>query len=257
MTERVFVSRSAGPVVLGLSLPVGSVRVQVDPDLPVARVVLSTDDASGPAAEAVGRARSRQDGQAFGIEVPEMPDNVMVQGTRGNVVFQSMGRVHGTVTGMTIVNGRIISGGGQDMPSVSPIIATVHLPAGSSLAVVSTSADAEVFGFVNRIEFRSVSGDLDADIVCALDASTTSGDINAGRVTEQITARSVSGDIDVALYNGRSADLTTTSGDVRVQATTKASGRVSARSVSGDIRISGGGHLNVSARSVSGRTRTH
>ncbi|MGW0914597.1 DUF4097 family beta strand repeat-containing protein [Streptomyces sp. NPDC002784] len=255
MTERVFVSETSGPIVLGISLPVGSIRVQVLDSLTAARVVLRTDDATGPAADAVNRARSTQNGQAFGIEVPEMPDNVMVQSRRGNRIVQNVGTVYGSVTGMTIINGRVVSGGMSGMQTVRPIEATVCLPPHSSLAVVSQSADAEVFGYVDRMEFRSVSGDLDADGVRELRANTTSGDIHAGRVTDQITAQSVSGDIDIDLYDGHAATLGTTSGDIEVQATNGASGHVSANSVSGDVRLSGARHLSVSANTVSGRVR--
>ncbi|WP_314411983.1 DUF4097 family beta strand repeat-containing protein [Streptomyces kroppenstedtii] len=255
MTERTFASQSSGPIVLGLSLPVGSVHVQVLSSVTTARVRLHTDDCTGPAADAVNRARTRQDGQALAIEVPEMPGNVMVQSVRGNRVTQSVGTVYGSVTGVTVINGRVVSGGGHSMQTVSAITATVTLPAGSSLAVVSTSADAFVSGYVDRMEFRSVSGDLDADGVRQLTARTTSGDISVGRVTEQVTALSVSGDITVDLYDGRTAGLNATSGDITVQATGAASGSVIAHSVSGDVRISGAGHLSVSANSVSGRVR--
>ncbi|WP_330355508.1 DUF4097 family beta strand repeat-containing protein [Streptomyces chartreusis] len=255
MTERTFVSETSGPIVLGLSLPVGSVRVQVLDSLTAARVVLRTDDTTGPAADAVNRARSTQNGQAFGIEVPEMPGNVMVQSRRGNRIVQNCGTVYSSNTGVTIINGRVVSGGMSGMQTVSPIKATVCLPPHSSLAVVSQSADAEVFGYVDRIEFRSVSGDLDADGVRELQANTTSGDITAGRITEQITAQSVSGDIEVSLYDGHTATLGTTSGDIEVQATNGSSGHVSAHSVSGDVRLSGARHLRVSANTISGRVR--
>ncbi|MET8177237.1 DUF4097 family beta strand repeat-containing protein [Streptomyces sp. NPDC005336] len=255
MTERVFDSVTSGPIVLGILLPVGSVRVQVIDSLTTARIVLRTDDSTGPAADAVNRARSDQNGQAFGIEVPEMPGNVIVQSRRGNRIVQNVGTVYGSVTGMTIINSRVVSDGGNSMATVSPIEATVCLPPHSSLAVVSQSADAEVFGYVDRMEFRSVSGDLDADGVRELRANTTSGGIRAGRVTEQITAQSVSGDIEVDLYDGRGATLGTTSGDITVQATNGAAGHVSAKSVSGDVRLSGARHLNVSANTVSGRVR--
>ncbi|GCD36049.1 hypothetical protein OEIGOIKO_03802 [Streptomyces chrestomyceticus JCM 4735] len=257
MTERVFLSETSGPIVLGISLPVGSVRIQVIDNLTTARVVLRTDDTTGPAADAVNGARSRQNGQAFGIEVPEMPGNVMTQSRRGNRIVQNFGTVYGSVTGMTVVNGRVISGGMDTMQTVSPIEATVCVPPRSSLAVVSQAADAAVYGDVERIEFRSISGDLYADGARDLRANTTSGDIRAGRVTEQITAQSVSGDIQVGSYDGRGASLDTTSGDITVQATNGAAGHVSAHSVSGDVRISGAGHLSVSANTVSGRVRNH
>ncbi|SDK79657.1 DUF4097 family beta strand repeat-containing protein [Streptomyces indicus] len=250
MTERAFVSETSGPIVLGIALPVGSVRVQVLDSLTMARVVLRTEDTSGPAADAVNRARSSQNGQAFSIEVPDMPGNVMVQSRRGGRIVHN-----NSVTNMVIVNGRVISGGNSNMQTVSPIEVTVSLPPHSSLAVVAQSADAEVFGYVDRMEFHSISGDLNADGVRQLKANTTSGDIYAGRVTEQITAQSVSGDIEIGLYDGRGASLGTTSGDITVQATNGSSGHVSANSVSGDVRISGARHLNVSANTASGRVR--
>ncbi|MGY5044800.1 DUF4097 family beta strand repeat-containing protein [Streptomyces sp. 900105755] len=255
MTERVFDSATSGPVVLGLSLPVGSVRVQVLDSLTTARVVLRTDDTTGLAADAINRARSTQNGQVLGIEVPEMPGNVMVQSRRGNNIVQNVGTVYGSVTAVTIVNGRVISGGTNSMATVSPIEATVCLPPHSSLAVVSQSADADVYGYIDRMEFRSVSGDLNADGVRELRANTTSGDIHVGRVTDQVNARSVSGDVEVGLYDGRAATLGTTSGDITMQATNAAAGYVSADSVSGDIRISGARYLRVSANTVSGSVR--
>ncbi|MQY14997.1 hypothetical protein SRB5_51740 [Streptomyces sp. RB5] len=255
MTERVFDSNASGPIVLGLSLPEGSVRVQVVEGLTSARVVLRTTDKTGPAADAVNRARSEQNGQALGIEVPEMPGNVMMQSRRGNHFVQNIGVVRGSVTGVTIVNGRVVSGGTGTMQAVSPIEAIVSLPTGSSLGVTGTSTDAEVFGYVDQMEFRSVSGALDADGVRRLTADTTSGHIGVGRITGQISAHSVSGSIDVGLYDGSSATLNTTSGSVGMQATSAASGHVSAHSVSGSIRLTGTSHLSVSADSVSGRVR--
>ncbi|MEV4871622.1 hypothetical protein [Streptomyces syringium] len=81
MTERTFFSQSAGPVVLVLNLPIGSVTVQVLDSITTACVELRTADPSGPAADAVSRARSSQDGQAFAVEVPEIPGNVSVRAT--------------------------------------------------------------------------------------------------------------------------------------------------------------------------------
>ncbi|MFE0131204.1 DUF4097 family beta strand repeat-containing protein [Streptomyces sp. NPDC059037] len=255
MPKRTFVSPSAGPIVLGLSLPVGRVYVDVSEGHPHARVVLHTEDNTGPAADAVSRARSEQSGQVLGIEVPEMPGNVMVQSVSGSRVTQTVGTVHGSVTGVTIVNGRVVTGSSSGMQTVSPIQATVYLPAGSSLGLSTTSADTVVWGDIDRMELRSVSGDLDACDVRDLTVNSTSGDIRVNRVTEQITVRSVSGDIEVGRYDGRQAQLSATSGDIRVQATAAAFGHLSAHSVSGDVQIAGARHLSVSADSVSGRVR--
>ncbi|MFF1476260.1 DUF4097 family beta strand repeat-containing protein [Streptomyces sp. NPDC058301] len=256
MTERTFVSNSAGPVVLGLDLPMGSVHVQVLDSLTHARVTLRTADMSGPAADVVNAARVTENGQTIAVEVPEIRGNVVMQSVRGDRITQSVGTVYGSVTGITIVNGRVATGSSGTMTRVSEIEARVALPSNSSLAVVSQAADAVVDGEVDRMEFRSTSGDLRVDGARTVSASTTSGDLTVWRVGEQIAARSVSGDIAVDLYSGTSAELITTSGDVNVRATLKASGTVRANSVSGDVTVSGGRDLHVSARSVSGDVRT-
>ncbi|MEU9498737.1 DUF4097 family beta strand repeat-containing protein [Streptomyces sp. NPDC048196] len=257
MTKRPFTSQSTGPVVLGLDLPMGSIHVQVIDSITNASVVLRTDDESGPAADAINRARSSESGQTMAVEVPEIPGDVMMQSIRGNHVVQSMGTVYGSVTGMTIVNGRVMAGGGTaTMTRVSPIQAIVSLPAGSSLAVVSQSSDARVHGDLERMEFRSISGDLTIDGARQLKASSTSGDLIVGRVYDRLSARSVSGDISVDTYSGSDAELTSTSGDIAVLATSRASGVMSANTVSGDIHFSGNRAVRVSAHSVSGRVRT-
>ncbi|MEU7254382.1 DUF4097 family beta strand repeat-containing protein [Streptomyces rimosus] len=255
MTERVFVSQSTGPIALGLDLPIGSVEVQVSDSVTIARVILRTADTSGPAAEAIASARSHQDGQSLAIEVPDLFQNVMVQSGNGRTITQNFGTVYGSVTGMTIINGRIVSGG-NTLTAVAPIEARIILPAGSLFALVSTSADATVHGALDQAEFRSTSGNLRADTVRQLRATTVSGDVRVQQLTEQITARTVSGDIAVGCYSGRDADLDTTSGDVYVTATDAACGPVRANTVSGDVRVSGGRSVRVSAHSVSGHVRT-
>ncbi|QSY50196.1 MULTISPECIES: DUF4097 family beta strand repeat-containing protein [Streptomyces] len=256
MTEHSFVSQSAGPIVLGVELPVGRVHVQVLDSLTTARVVVRTDDSSGPAADAVRRARSSQNGQALAIEVPEVPGNVITQSFDGNRITQTINTVHGTVTSMTIIDGRVVAGGPTGVLGVvSPIEIRVALPVGSSLAVVSQSADAIVRGSVDQMEFRSVSGDLRVDVARSLNAKTTSGDVAIGRVMGPINARSVCGDISVGLYGGPEAELNSTSGDVSVRVAEDSTGPVRVSSVSGDIRVVGG-RGRVNARSVSGRVRT-
>ncbi|MEU8547808.1 DUF4097 family beta strand repeat-containing protein [Streptomyces roseoverticillatus] len=256
MTERTFTPETTGPVVLGLDLPMGVIDVQVFESVTTAGVVLVTDDESGPAADAVTRARSSQNGQAMTVEVPEIGSNVITQTVQGGRIVQNMGVVHGTVVGAVIIGGRVVSGGGTGMVTVSPIRARVTLPAGSSLGIVSQSSDARVYGDVEQVEFRSISGDLHVQAVRHLNASTTSGDVMVGRAANRLTAHSVSGDITVERYHGVGADLSTTSGDISVMALGQASGALRAHSVSGDVTVAGAGALQLSARSVSGRVRT-
>ncbi|MGY0060256.1 DUF4097 family beta strand repeat-containing protein [Streptomyces sp. LZ34] len=253
MTERTFQMTTPGPVVLGLNLPMGSIDAQVIDSLTTASVVLSTQDSTGSAADAVNRAHACQNGQTLAVEVPELPGPVMTQTVRGNRIVQHVGVVTGSVTGLTIINGRVIHGGGfQDMQQVSEIRARVLLPSHSSLAVVSGSADAVVHGFLDRMEFRSVSGDLHVNGARELRTQTTSGDLDIVRVTERLTVSTVSGDVAVDHYSGNGAELNSTSGDITLAATPQVAGFITATSVSGDVLVTGARHLNPRVHSVSG-----
>lgn len=260
MTERTFAMDSTGPAVLDLELPVGAIEVQVLDSATSASVVLRTEDESGPAADAVRDARSSEDGQTLRVRVPEVHGSVIMQSVAGGRVIHNTGVISigsGNVTSMVVVNGRVISGGVTNVPTVSGVTARVVLPRGSSLEVRSKSADLHAVGSLNSAAFTSISGGAHFDAVRELHASTTSGDVSADGITTRATVRSVSGDIDLYRYSGGSADLTSTSGDVTVAATGSASGALRANTVSGDIRVRDGRHLDVRTRSVSGAVRTH
>jgi hypothetical protein len=260
MTERTFAMTSTGPAMLDLELPVGTVEVQVLDSVTTASVVLRTEDESGPAADAVRDARSSEDSQTLRVRVPEIHGSVITQSVAGGRVIHNTGVISigsGNVTNMVVVNGRVISGNVTNVPTVSGITARVVLPRGSSLSVFSKSADLHAAGYLNSAAFTSISGDAHLDAVRELHASTTSGDVSADGITTSAIVRSVSGDIDLYRYSGGSADLTTTSGDVTVSATASASGALRANTVSGDIRVRDGRHLDLRTRSISGDIRTH
>ncbi|OEV31518.1 hypothetical protein AN219_04590 [Streptomyces nanshensis] len=252
MTERTFALTSTGPAMLDLELPIGAIEVQVLDSVTTASVVLRTEDESGPTADAVRDARSSEDGRTLRVTVPEIHGSVITQNAAGGVIHAGSGNV----TSMVVVNGRVISGNVTTIPTVSGITARIVLPLGSSLSVFSKSADLHAVGYLNSLAFTSISGDARLDAVRDLYTSTTSGDVNVGSITTSAIVRSVSGDIDVLSYSGESADLTTTSGDVTVAATSTASGALRANTVSGDVNVRGGRHLDLHTRSVSGAVRT-
>ncbi|MEU1822625.1 DUF4097 family beta strand repeat-containing protein [Streptomyces abikoensis] len=253
MTERLFKAEGRGPIVLGLSLSLGKVLVSVDPTVSQAEVMLHTEDASGPGADAVLGARVQQDGRVMSVVVPEIA-NAMVGGGGGMHIVQNFGTVTGSVTGVTIVNGRVVSGVGA-MPTIQPLKAVVILPPGSSLAVVTTSADAVVAGEIERLEFRSVSGAVAAENARSLTVDTTSGRVRVDRVTGEAAIRSVSGSTTIHSYSGTSASVTSTSGAISMTATPQATGYIRAESVSGDVRVTGGHHLSIRVHSLSGYAR--
>ncbi|WP_327067807.1 DUF4097 family beta strand repeat-containing protein [Kitasatospora sp. NBC_01302] len=237
---------------LDLRLPVGNARVCVDPAARAITVMLSTPDDQGPAADAIHRARCWED-QALNIQVPEVEGGVTVVGSGGRSVYQSFGTVTGNVTGVTIVNGRVIVGGGG--PLVGQITATVTLPPTAAMVFRSVSGDLNATDHLPALGFTSTSGDLRAQSVEMLVASTVSGDVQAERVGQHLTVETTSGDVRIGVHEGSDAAITTVSGDVRLTAGRRSSGELSVRTVSGDIELHGTAHLAVRSSTVSGRNR--
>ena len=110
---------------------------------------------------------------------------------------------------------------------------TIKVPAGSSCAAKTASADLSCVGEVS-----------------ALSVSTASGDLTAASVTGDVTVRSASGDVLLDKVGG---DLTmhTASGETRVR---QVGGGVRISSASGDVTI-GSCAGSVTARTASGKVR--
>ncbi|MFD9692482.1 DUF4097 family beta strand repeat-containing protein [Kitasatospora sp. NPDC001309] len=239
---------------LALDLPTGRVRVFVDPAATAITVHLTTDDDHGPAADAVNRARMSEGRNTVSIDVPHVDTGLALVGGRGNTVIQSFGTVTGNVTGMTIINGRIVTGGSVHHIGASPVTAIVLLPAAAlGIALKTVSADLDATGHLGVVSVTSTSGDVHLDSVDILSATTISGDVTAQRTGTDAEIRTTSGDVHIAVHEGHTATVTTVSGDVRLTAGTRATGSVSVRTVSGDIGLTGAGRLDVTARTISGR----
>lgn len=160
----------------------------------------------------------------------------------GNVTSLSSGRGSSQVTingqtfigsggGVTIVNGRVVSGGGS-MIRTDGVRATVYLPRDVAIHAHSTSASIQVIGKAASVSARSTSGDVVVDETREANLNSTSGDIRVGEVADA-TLHTVSGDV-YATSIRRRGSLESVSGDVRAHTATE---NFSARTVSGDLRI--------------------
>jgi len=112
---------------------------------------------------------------------------------------------------------------------------TVHVtaPSASGIRIQSQSADVVVTGRADRLETRTASGDVSvADVDARSVVQTASGDVRIGS-TADCDVRTASGDIEVGKVSSE-AILHSTSGDIRLD---NATGNISARSVSGDVRV--------------------
>jgi DUF4097 and DUF4098 domain-containing protein YvlB len=111
---------------------------------------------------------------------------------------------------------------------------TVSLPADSSLAIKTGSADITGTGRVRDVLAKSGSGEVSLDHATGtVDVTTGSGDVSTGRVEGPLKVKTGSGDIvvDAALA---AAVLASGSGDIRVG---ESDGPVNAKTGSGDIRV--------------------
>ncbi|MFD9692324.1 DUF4097 domain-containing protein [Kitasatospora sp. NPDC059088] len=249
-TTRTFLAATAQQ--LAMVMPTGHVRVSIDPAATAITVQLSTPDDDGPSADAVRRTRSWEGPTHLSIDVPAANHGSLT--INGNTVHQSFGTITGDITGITIVNGHVIIGGSiQGQRLASPIAATVTLPPTAlGVALRSVSAGLTATGHLPALAFESTSGDVRVQSVNVLSAKTISGDVGAERIGSDAEIRTTSGDVRIGVYEGRTAEIRTVSGDIRLTAGTRATGTLTARTVSGDVDLHGTNRLDVRTRTVSG-----
>jgi DUF4097 and DUF4098 domain-containing protein YvlB len=133
----------------------------------------------------------------------------------------------------------------------------IRVPAGSSLAINTVSADVRVSGVMGSQRLQTVSADIHTqatgeDVEC----KTVSGDVNVGGSGKPglLTLTTVSGDATVSNVSGE-VNANTVSGNLRL--TLGQVDRSRLRSTSGDLSMSGklGGEARVDAESISGDVR--
>lgn len=127
---------------------------------------------------------------------------------------------------------------------------TVHVtaPAGSGVRVQTQSASAVTTGIADRVEVRTASGDVRLEQVLGRSVvQTASGDVTIAD-TAECDIRTASGDIEVRRVRSE-AQLHSTSGEIRVDG---AGDDLSARTVSGDVKVADAAPGRVELITVSG-----
>ncbi|MFF6991656.1 DUF4097 family beta strand repeat-containing protein [Streptomyces sp. NPDC010273] len=260
MTECIIPVDVVGPIALDLAMSTGSIRVVVDPELKQARMVLTTEAASGPSADAIRDTTVSLTGQNLRVRVPDVAGGMggsTMTFSGGSGVQIVGGNVHitGHGGGKVFVNGREVTATGPAGDAVTPITATIQLPARSVATISTHSANTVVTGTLARLEYDGTSGTLTAERVGDLEAVVTSGSVIVGEVSGPLDINLTSGSVNVAAYSGHCARLNLTSGSVRMAATAQAAGRLSVNATSGSVRVTGAGHLNVRRRVTSGHVQ--
>jgi DUF4097 and DUF4098 domain-containing protein YvlB len=195
---------------------------------------------------------------------------VEVSNTSGSVVVTAWPRNEVEVTG-TLGDGseRLeFSSAGQTtrvkvvLPKVSSHVDSTDLvikvPAGSSLAVNTVSADVRAQGVRGAQRLQSVSGNVQTevaaeDVECKtvsgnvavtgngqaalLTITTVSGDASVARVAGEVNGNTVSGNFTIAMGDASRSRLRSTSGDLGLKARLAADARLDLESISGDVRL--------------------
>jgi hypothetical protein len=199
-------------------------------------VTVSTVDNDGPSAGAVRAATLDVDGNRLVVRVDHAAGGTtIIQTGRGGSSYVSTGSGQNIVVGngVTMVNGRVVSGNGTFISGGSPVTVVARLPHGSSVRARTQSGDIDLEGNYDEVDASSQSGDIEVGTVRVVQARTQSGDVDVATLTGSGALESMSGDIEVRGPQGASA---------------------SARTMSGNVRGSGG--IRVAGSSMSGRVRT-
>lgn len=287
-TEQTYTASTAGVLTADITSHVGEVIVRTGQTVKHATVRVHTTGREGPVADAVRDTKISEGNGKLSVRVPQLPGggntvitaggNMVVSGISSGSVIQSVGNVSSvqvggsrfnfsggvvsTGSGDVIIGGRkvvengrvvaeagtVVSGGGTGTIKVE-----VLLPAMSSLRVETTNGELTVRGDLNELGFDSRNGSVQAEGVQSLDASTHNGSILVDRVQEELEAGVHNGSVTIGAYDGSRAHLRAHNGDITLTATPESTGKVTARTHNGNIRLRGAEHLDVRTSTHNGR----
>ncbi|MFT7090493.1 MAG: DUF4097 and DUF4098 domain-containing protein YvlB [Candidatus Azotimanducaceae bacterium] len=131
----------------------------------------------------------------------------------------------------------------------------IYVPMLSRVAVKAVATDIEVSDVLGGMQVRSISGDITlTNGQKQISLKTVSGNIETSKTSGKLEASSASGDIQVKAHQGN-LGIETLSGDIEIEA--RSVSRLRGASISGDLAVEAAFDQNVSAEltSVSGRIR--
>jgi DUF4097 and DUF4098 domain-containing protein YvlB len=125
----------------------------------------------------------------------------------------------------------------------------VRCPSGTDLTIATASGAIEVFGEVGSVKVTTKSGNLEIEHASAIDARGASGKVEVGVCTGECHVVFVSG--KVSIHEAGRAVFATVSGNIDADDV----GDAEVKTVSGDIKLGARGGGQLSARSISGSVK--
>jgi hypothetical protein len=140
-------------------------------------------------------------------------------------------------------------GFGDHSPELS-----IELPRGVSVNIDTASADVVARGLLGPKHFHTASGDLTLEEIDGeLEIEAVSGDTRIGATGNlQVRARSISGDFRLRAPKLGRFEMSTTSGDIQLDAELSGAGPYAIKSISGDVRLVTRAGLQVEAQTITG-----
>lgn len=266
------------PAKLILQLPAGRANITIDPSTDQATVTVSTDDHSGPAADAVNAATAATKNTVYTVSVPG-PTTALggagrsyhrasagsvvgiqadtVVGANVNVV-QKIGTIEpgAEVTLIRIGDARPAPAPADDMATAASIRVDATVPPGTAVEIEGLDVDLTTDGRLESLGFNAISGSVNVDTAADINIDVASADVRISEVLRDLRIKTISGNADIANYHGVRGSVRTTTGTITVAVTGTASGQLTLRSTAGDIKVTGAGALDdIDADSMSGSTR--
>jgi hypothetical protein len=130
----------------------------------------------------------------------------------------------------------------------------IEVPRMARVAVDVASADVSVTGVAGPGRFRTASGDLIIqDAGGNVEFEGVSADVRIEAVAAvELDGRTISGDASIRAPRLNRLEMTTTSGDIRIDADLGGKGPFAIRSISGDVTIVARGAIAIEAQTVTG-----
>ncbi|MFY4721449.1 hypothetical protein [Streptomyces sp. LaBMicrA B280] len=252
------------PYLADITCPSGLIKVTVDPTATVPSVTVRTDDKTGPSADAVRDSTISLDGDQLTIRVPDtesatgVPQTVTSRDGR-TTVYQSVGTVHGSVTGVRIVNGDMYVGDFNGSVPSSPIEVLVTLPAGSGVKASTHNAHLNVTGPLAALRMDTHNGHVTAGVVGRVKVTGHNGNYTFDAIQESVDIDSHNGHTKIDSYSGHGARVISHNGTLDLAATPQATGRIEVRSHNGSTTlrgVRGRQDLDIRTRTHNGSVRT-
>lgn len=254
---RTYSTRSGCPAAVSVTVPIGTLRIEVrepgelEPDS--ASVSLAPALAGDEAAEqAIAEATITESGGTLTVAVPYRPAAFARTGFATNVIAGHGGQVIQSTGNITIVNGRIIGGANVVQVPSGAVEAVLSVPASARLLLDGQDTSITVTGPASQITAASTNGSIRIEQAETAVAEASNGSIHVGEVVN-VEATTANGSVHVERVTG-SAVLRTTNGSIHAHTTTS---DFSARSTNGNVKVSAEGVtlLDSAARTAHGLAR--